>query len=282
MCRLIDAFVFDYDRQICAQTNAHIHAHRHKYIYIHTHTHRDEEPYTAYLLYCIYSTDERTHHNTYFQGSIEDKRQERRVTITGATSLLTHRAVELVNARILEWKASFSNNNGHVDDGTSGSSLKRSRNDATTTATTSISAATSSSTNTGYQNYPVNHNQNMTQNLIGPQPQQQHQQQQLQLQQQQLQLQQQYQQLQQQQYGMTPYAQTGQIATSAPGTATQQHQPSLLEQQYNQAFALFTQMQGAAQQQAQLADPKQGMSTGQVQGHGQYAQQQYPQAHPGR
>jgi hypothetical protein len=194
-----------------------------------------------------------------------------------------------VNARVNEWKSSYASGNGSSSsgggggDGSSGSALKRPRNDTLSSPATSTTAASSSSGNTGYQNYPVNHNQNTAQNLIGPQPQQQ----QLQLQQQQLQLQIQQQQLQlqqQQQYGMMPYGQATQQdpATATSTSTTQQlHQPSLLEQQYNQAYALFTQMQGAAQQ-SQLADNKQGMGAGQVQGHGQYAQQQYPQAHSGR
>jgi hypothetical protein len=196
--------------------------------------------------------------------------------------------VELVNARVNEWKASYANGSSGGSsggDGGSGSALKRPRNDTLSSPATSTTAASSSIGNAGYQNYPVNHNQNMAQNLIGPQPQQQ--QQQLQLQQQQLQLQIQQQQLQlqqQQQYGMMPYGQaTQQDSATATSTSTtqQHHQPSLLEQQYNQAYALFTQMQGAAQQ-SQLADNKQGMGAGQVQGHGQYVQQQYPQAHSGR
>ena len=175
-----------------------------------------------------------------------------------------------MNARVNEWKSSYASGSGSSGngDGGSGSALKRPRNDTLSSPATSTAAA-SSSGNTGYQNYPVNHNQNMAQNLIGPQPQQQ-----------QLQLQQQQQQLQQQ-YGMMPYAQTTQVDASSAGTATQQQQPSLLAQQYNQAYALFTQMQGAAQQ-AQLADNKQSMGVGQVQGHGQYVQQQYPQANSGR
>ena len=189
-----------------------------------------------------------------------------------------------MKARVNEWKSSYasgSGGNGGGGDGGSGSALKRPRNDTLSSPATSTAAASSSSGNTGYQNYPVNHNQNMAQNLIGPQPQQQ----QLQLQQQQLQLQIQQQQLQlqqQQQYGMMPYGQaTQQDPATATSTTQQHHQPSLLEQQYNQAYALFTQMQGAAQQ-SQLADNKQGMGAGQVQGHGQYVQQQYPQAHSGR
>ena len=217
---------------------------------------------------------------------MEEKRSERKVTVSGQNMAMVNRGVELVNGRVMEWRRTYSTASLTAGSPAQSGQLKRDRNDVPIVASANTNSNNAGGVGVGGGGGGGGVDRSQGYNNVGQDMTQ-----------------------QSAQYANTPYALTtqtqgqgqggqgiggmGNLAQISQGTLQEQQQLLLLQQQqYNQAYAAYTQMQSQMLAQAQAQGQVQGQGQvvgvgggGQTQSHGQvlggYAQQQYSQSGQG-